>query len=139
MNLEDKKWGKYLMYVATLCGALFGIFKFGEYSLEKLEVYQATQYEKIELIVIDVVKNNDDLLLVKIIEELDDRYDDGPRIDSLMASFNDKFKYYSVGFRSDGSGKLWYRTAHNEMYRAYHNLQHGWYYIKDDGEIIIIQ
>ena len=154
MKLEDKKWGRNLMYVATIAGALFGIFKFGEYCYEKWEAYQATVDNRIEAIVDARVNNiiieNPKVLMDEIVIHLDGRYDDGPRIDKLeqfiyskfdsIDKFHDsKFKYYSIGLRGDGSNKVWYRNRMGDIYRAHFSEVQGWYHISDDGSIINIQ
>ena len=149
MKLEDKKWGRNLMYVATIAGALFGIFKFGEYCYEKWEAYQATVDNRIETIVeakvISIITENPEVLMDEMVI-----FDDGPRIDKLekfiYSKFDsidkfhqNKFKYYSIGIRGDGSNKVWYRNRMGYIYRAHFSEVQGWYYISDDGSIINIQ
>lgn len=150
MKLENSKWGRNLLYTASIAGALFAIFKFGEYCLEKWEAYQKNVEQRTEVKIIETIKTNPDLLIGKIIEVLDGKYDDGPRIDELEIYINQKFdsidrfharkfKYYSIGLRGDGSGKVWYRNKVGKIHRAHFSETQGWYYITDEGNVINIE
>lgn len=139
MRLEDYKYGKPIAFFASIMGAILVFFSGYEIFERKWKSYQETSEQRTEQKVIEVVLSNDHLLIDKIIEELDSRYEDGPRIDSLVNAINSKHEYFSVGFRSNGDGKLYYRTQYNEIYRVYWSQESfNYFYVLDSGEKIYI-
>lgn len=135
MKLEDFKYGKPIVLLSSIAGVAIALFSCYDYFKNKLEEYKKETETRTEKKIIEVVLNNDHYLIDKIIHELDDRYDDGPRIDSLINSINDKDKFFAVGFRGDGTGNLYYKDYHGNVYKCHYNYEEKhWFYIDETGK-----
>lgn len=140
MKLEDFKCGKPFVFIASLFITAVGIFSGYEFFKLRWESYKVEAEKRTEKKVVEVVLSNDHLLIDKIIEELDDRYDDGPRIDSLIEVHKLNDSYFAVGFRSNTQGDVHYRDIYGKLYKVYYNYQeYYWFYVDENGEKQIVK
>lgn len=140
MKLEDLKYGQKLKFTASLVGAAVALFSGYEFFKIRFDQYKEETEKRTEKKVIDLVLNNDHLLIDKIIVELDSRYDDGPRIDSLITALQLDDGYFAVGFRSNKDGDIHYRDMYGKLYKVYYNYQdYYWFYVDDNGEKQIVK
>ena len=61
-------------------------------------------------------------------------------LDSLQRVINqlqEGSEYFAVGFRGDGSGKLWYRDAFGKVFLVYF-FENRYYYINENGLAVYI-
>ena len=140
MKLEDFKYGKIFTLIASLLVTAVAIFSGYEFFEARLDKYKEDSEKRTKQQVIEVVLDNDHLLIDKIIEELDDRYDDGPRIDSLIDIHKLNDSYFAVGFRSNNEGDIHYRDMYGKLYKVYYNYQeYYWFYVGENGEKQIVK
>lgn len=140
MKLEDFKYGKPFTLIASLFITAVGIYSGYEFFKIRFNEYKKENEKRTQAKVIEVVLENDHLLIDKIIEVLDDRYDDGPRIDSLIEIHKLNDSYFAVGFRSNVDGDIHYRDMYGKLYKVYYNYQeYYWFYVNENGEKQIVK
>jgi len=131
-RFKDMTFGKKLLVVSSICGALmviasFGTFVYSKYSDHKL----ATETELKKQIAKVLHEEAYDLILQ--LESLKKEVSD---INSKIAEGS---RYFAIGLRGDGTGAKWYRDEFGNVHRAFYDRVYSLhYYLDNTGEFIYV-
>jgi hypothetical protein len=121
---------KKLIYISTLIGSIATIGAALTYGINKYNSYIDDRDSVLKEKVIKIIKEQDGDLITRM-DKIDKRIDSlYIKIDSLDKELRNGSQYFSVGYRGDGSGQLWWRDEYGELFKLY-NISGHYYYVKN--------
>lgn len=60
-------------------------------------------------------------------------------LQEVISNIKEGSEYFAIGFRGDGSGKMWYRDKFGKVFNVYYSDVYGmYYYINEQGLAVYI-
>ena len=122
---SNNKYIKKLIIAGTIVASLATIGGAINYGINKYSNLKEKSELEFRNKVKEIIKEEDDKILNKV-EYLEEE------LHNLDNTLREGSEYFSVGYRGDGSGELWWRDIYGDLYKVYHiEYSNQYYYVKD--------
>ena len=137
-NLKKKIIG-----TATLVGAIvvlagYIVKPFSWYS-EYIEEKELQEKQELKTFIIDVFNDVSNGVIKETTREIETTKNLLDSLETIISEIKEGSEYFAVGFRGNGTGKLWYRDMYGNIHELYYwEETNQYYYINDEGRAVYL-
>jgi hypothetical protein len=142
-NFKDKTLSQKIIYISSVLGALVALSTGISYFYNVYSEHRDYREKEFNKSVLEIIHKEDEKFKHELLNYMNSEllfY--RTEIDSLKKTIKDLregSEFFAVGFRGDGTGKLWYRNEYGIIYSVFFNYDiNQYYYINENGKAVYL-
>jgi hypothetical protein len=132
--LTESKLAKNVVYASTIIGAIITITGAFAWIYNEYQDHKSVRELELDSRIDNRLKDHGNEILLEIDNKIELFHGVVDTLQEQIDNITEGNEMFAVGYRGDGSGKLWYRDEYGKVFRVYTNSTTGqYYYINETG------